>query len=645
MAGLLIVPGLWPVFDANGDPVSGATIRFYQAGTTNPRAVFSDATLSTSLGTQLTTNAAGEPTTLAGVVARLWWVGDGSVLDVQVTAGASTRTWSGVVVSSDGSIVQRPVNVLAFGAVGDGVTNNATAINAAITYVNGLGGGIVYFPSGTFLITATINMRANVRLLGEHQTSAIIKQGNGANLNPMIEFTPGGINADNSAIEKLGIDCNSGANTLGTGIFSVHIRTASNVEIVRNRFLNTPGWFIASNALRPIVRENTFDGTYMKAAFFYNAAPAPTDAYALFENNLCINMGAGAVLFEGSNYGIARNNRIIGTLVGGRGARITVNTSGNTITHVSGPNFANVRAGMFACLNNGAEFRITNKVSNTQLTVDPVLPTLSGTQAGFGPGDLMGNLYSSFCQVVENYCANNATYAMGGVIGGTAYQCSNNTWERNTIINCGKDAINITYDGGTGFLDMNSVIGNKIVNPGSCGGIAPFDRVGIKVFVGAANKVTNTFIDDNTVDSAAGDGQTEYWLALDTGATTVSTFVGKNLASGMVNSGIQNDIISIVPSAGWGSTATVDQILSHGSAVQFRVNCAGSGIGLNPSLTINKRVGSTNNPPIIFGKLMTSTAATYRVFGETNSTRGAWALFIDGTPVTAQSYVFGATEN
>lgn len=108
MAGILIVPGLWPVIDANGTPVSGATINFYEPNTTTPKAVYSDDTLATSLGTSLTTNAGGEPTTLAGTVARLWWAADAGVYDVEVIAGASTRTWSGVAVS-DSAVMSRLV--------------------------------------------------------------------------------------------------------------------------------------------------------------------------------------------------------------------------------------------------------------------------------------------------------------------------------------------------------------------------------------------------------------------------------------------------------------------------------------------------------------------------------------------------------
>ena len=142
MAGLLIVPGLWPVIDVNGDPVSGATINFYEPGTTTPKAVYSNATLSTSLGTQLTTNAGGEPTTLAGAVARLWWVEDGAAYDVQVVAGASTRTWSAVAVSdSDSSILFPLANITALRAA-TWPFGTPSLVSLVSNYFTGDSGGI-----------------------------------------------------------------------------------------------------------------------------------------------------------------------------------------------------------------------------------------------------------------------------------------------------------------------------------------------------------------------------------------------------------------------------------------------------------------------------------------------------------------------
>ena len=102
MAGLLLVPGAWPVFDAAGDPVSGATISFFQPGTTTPKPVYSDDSLTTSLGSVLTTNAAGEPITLGAVIAREWWASSGQVYDIRIQATGLDRSWNGIPAGSEG---------------------------------------------------------------------------------------------------------------------------------------------------------------------------------------------------------------------------------------------------------------------------------------------------------------------------------------------------------------------------------------------------------------------------------------------------------------------------------------------------------------------------------------------------------------
>jgi hypothetical protein len=67
-------------------------------------------------------------------------------------------------------------NALDYGAVADGVVNDATAINAAITAANTAGGGIVALPAGTYAVSAPILLKSNVTLQGDGYDATIVKQ-------------------------------------------------------------------------------------------------------------------------------------------------------------------------------------------------------------------------------------------------------------------------------------------------------------------------------------------------------------------------------------------------------------------------------------------------------------------------------------
>jgi hypothetical protein len=70
-------------------------------------------------------------------------------------------------------------NVRDFGAVGDGVANDTTAIEAAIaaaaTAVGGQQGAVVYFPTGTYLISNKIDLPNRVGLQGANGRGVVIK--------------------------------------------------------------------------------------------------------------------------------------------------------------------------------------------------------------------------------------------------------------------------------------------------------------------------------------------------------------------------------------------------------------------------------------------------------------------------------------
>ena len=67
-------PGERITDDSTGAPISGATIYFYDAQTTNPKTVYADADLTASLGTSVVTDSQGYPTT-NGITRTLIYVG------------------------------------------------------------------------------------------------------------------------------------------------------------------------------------------------------------------------------------------------------------------------------------------------------------------------------------------------------------------------------------------------------------------------------------------------------------------------------------------------------------------------------------------------------------------------------------------
>lgn len=115
------------------------------------------------------------------------------------------------------------VNVLDFGAVGDGIVDDTVAIQAAIdslaitSSANATGGGTVYIPDGKFRITSTIKIGYGITLLG-----------NGAGGYPFI-----GVNSQMSQIYA-----DFGANVNQWAIDSATYMTAGGAAVAYNAWVN-----------------------------------------------------------------------------------------------------------------------------------------------------------------------------------------------------------------------------------------------------------------------------------------------------------------------------------------------------------------------------------------------------------------------
>lgn len=71
-------------------------------------------------------------------------------------------------------------SVVAFGAKGDGVTDDTLSVQAAADFVSLMGGGVLYFPPGTYIINKNIKIASKTIVRGAGRSSTLkAKQGGG----------------------------------------------------------------------------------------------------------------------------------------------------------------------------------------------------------------------------------------------------------------------------------------------------------------------------------------------------------------------------------------------------------------------------------------------------------------------------------
>jgi hypothetical protein len=246
----------------------------------------------------------------AGVTA----IGSGVIVDADVNASAAIAgtklafTQTGAGASSrtvDAKLKDGWVSVKDFGATGDGVTNDTTAIDNAIAAVNSAGGGVVYFPPGTYATTTGIT-------LGNGSNTAMATSGNrirlvGANSGSGTGITNQQVNGSSRILftgtasttahvvqlagpmhsvgmENLTLDCD---NKAGYGLLCIHV-TQSTFHRVTCRNYTNVGYFLTTRTGNPT------------GCAFGNADNRFTDCYG-FLDAFSTNNIRGIVLHTGAN--------------------------------------------------------------------------------------------------------------------------------------------------------------------------------------------------------------------------------------------------------------------------------------------------------------------------------------------------------
>lgn len=236
-------------------------------------------------------------------------------------------------IAASTRIASATCDVTAFGATGNGTTDDRAAIQAAINACASSGDRDVYLPSGTYLVTQAgtaffnLNVPSGIRIRGASQSSTMIKQAAGMGDSVRIlQLTGDDIHVEDMTLD--GNKANQAANEHRAGTFA----TSTNrlvIENVTSQNFNGDGFYLFTNANQSTLRNvyatgNTRNGMTLGA----NATGAMVTASRFIGNGVQqvdSEPGAGSTVNQVS---------ITGCVLDGAGVSndyaLTVSGSGST---------------------------------------------------------------------------------------------------------------------------------------------------------------------------------------------------------------------------------------------------------------------------------------------------------------------------
>ena len=261
----------------------GRAILAWNAGQSNLELI--ELTTETGLVSSAITSMAFGSLPSVGTTGRLRYVTNGIR---GLYADPGTGAWFKVAPYS--------VNVKEFGAIGDGVNDDTAEIQAAIDACDTNGGGIVFFPTGTYLISSTISIPIEITLRGEGRIGTLI---NTASSIVMFEFDES-LTLASLAFEDLTF---SGHRTNTTA--NIHISGASNVAFNRCDFRSAANGILVEDSFYLSFNDCHFTDHDLFAVKFAEDAVSPVNGWS-FRNCDFSTLGTTQdchILLEGAGYG------------------------------------------------------------------------------------------------------------------------------------------------------------------------------------------------------------------------------------------------------------------------------------------------------------------------------------------------------
>lgn len=218
-----------------------------------------------------------------------------------------TQSGTGAVQRTVEAKLKDVVSVKDFGAVGDGVTNDTAAIQAAVNAVGTAGGGTVYFPAGTYLVSATIAVNySNVYLRGEGMWNTLITRNSSA-FSDTILFQGGG--SDATLLLNVGIT-DIGIRTTGLMSSGAHLQLDGVARFEINSVYAENGYI---NLLFKAATAGVITNTYTLGTNLYGGS-GTNRAYVQFTNSAggYTKKDCGDVFVDNFNWRSNTSNQLYG---------------------------------------------------------------------------------------------------------------------------------------------------------------------------------------------------------------------------------------------------------------------------------------------------------------------------------------------
>ena len=502
-------------FDANGNPLVGGKLYTYAAGTTTPLTSYTSSTGGTANTNPVILDSRGEASVWLGdslyklrltsaTDEAIWTVDniDGRLMvrasDLASATGATLvgykAPYSGTVTTTVAAKLSYYISVKDFGATGDGVTDDTTAIRNAVAACSARQ---LYFPFGTYLVSGIIDLPNDISIIGDIKQSVLkIKNGTYISANASI-FRCDTVHN----VYVYGLDFNGNKGNIGTTRNPINtMYNAGNIVYDTCRYINCEG--ICMNISQS-------SGTRILHCDFISCG-GKTDNSDGYRTQ--------GIAFSGASTSFAIDTQIIGNYFFEQGLDCISMANCNDII-VSN----NIAEDSYAFLyNNPAPYRTVNLT----ITGNVIRNTTQGTLVNAVNPVAIDLPYVSNCTIVGNAIFKCAQSGIG-IFEGSA----NVVIDGNTLLDCGISPV--SWTGGIsigGGLGTASGIGVVVVTDNNILSTGNFPAMKFGILIG--DDVQGLTISENNIINAATSKYGYYlYTTVPTLANTYALTTNANISS------------------------------------------------------------------------------------------------------------------